>query len=838
MRSLSRKFLLSVGAMTIAVTALASLAAFYAFQHELTERQIAYLGDYVIERTQTEDRRFSDLLETHRAAAVALENRIVRMRPGEIERRFKEFYPLQADGTCRTRDSAFDGYKDPIGDYYYGLGGFVSDCRHITQADKAMMVAAYHVVAHVGEVVSREYDNFYFFTPDTRLVMFGPERPDHLMYYRHNAPPTMDVSHEQMVDITRPAANPGRTIRCTNLQRLIQDDKGVRQATACVSPVDIGGRHVGAFGSSIELSGYLTKAVTRRLPGASNLIITDQGELLAYPGLTSAARPSEAALTGLEHKLRLRELIGKIKAQNDNHGVTLSPDGSRYIAYGVLRGPNWYFLISYPTAAVAWSAARSAAWILLIGVLAAAAQAWLVMLLARGTIVKPLQRLADSTEAEGSSRDVADVEARPDEIGALARALRAERERADEVLDSLETRVRQRTEELEHANQEKSRFLANMSHELRTPLNGVIAVSETLAREQKTRRTRELAELIVSSGRLLEQVLTDILDFSKIEAGQLRLEIGAFDIERVVPRIAALHQASAEAKGLKLRWSIDPAAHGTYRGDAVRITQILSNLLSNAVKFTEAGEAELTVHAAAQGLRFTVRDTGIGFEEEVRRRLFKRFEQADASITRRFGGTGLGLAICRSLTELMGGVLHAASTPGAGSRFEVFRPLDRISDTAMGPVAEDEAEEVSIQGVRILLAEDHPTNQKVVRLILEAVGVELTVVENGREALDALAGQSFELVLMDMQMPEKDGLTATTALRAREQAQGLARIPVIMLTANALDEHMRASAEAGADMHISKPIRADALLNAIVHLLSAARGEGGKGQAPTAANVA
>jgi CheY-like chemotaxis protein len=142
------------------------------------------------------------------------------------------------------------------------------------------------------------------------------------------------------------------------------------------------------------------------------------------------------------------------------------------------------------------------------------------------------------------------------------------------------------------------------------------------------------------------------------------------------------------------------------------------------------------------------------------------------------------------------------------------------------------------RGARILLAEDHPTNQKVVRLILEAVGVELTVVENGREALDALAGQSFELVLMDMQMPEMDGLTATTALRAREQAQGLARIPVIMLTANALDEHMRASAEAGADMHISKPIRADALLNAIVHLLSAARGEGGKGQAPTAANVA
>jgi CheY-like chemotaxis protein/anti-sigma regulatory factor (Ser/Thr protein kinase) len=259
----------------------------------------------------------------------------------------------------------------------------------------------------------------------------------------------------------------------------------------------------------------------------------------------------------------------------------------------------------------------------------------------------------------------------------------------------------------------------------------------------------------------------------------------------------------------------------------VRITQILSNLLSNAVKFTEAGEAELSVLAAAQGLRFVVSDTGIGFDEEVRRRLFRRFEQADASITRRFGGTGLGLAICRSLTEMMGGVLHASSTPGVGSRFEVFLPLERVSDAASSPAPQPEEEEaVSIDGVRILLAEDHPTNQKVVRLILEAVGVDLTVVENGREALDRLAQQDFDLILMDMQMPEMDGLTATAALRARERAEGAARIPVIMLTANALDEHMRASAEAGADLHISKPLRADALLNAIVHLLAASPRDG------------
>lgn len=811
--------------MTIAVTAVASLAAFFAFQRELAGRQISYLSEYVAERTQTEDRHFSDLAETHRAAAAALEQRIIRLQPGEIERRFAQFYPLMADGTCRSRNSSFDGYKDALGDYYYGLGAFISDCRHISQADKALMVAAYHVVAHVGEVVSREYDNFYFFTPNTRLVMFGPARADRLMFYRHDAPATLDVSHEGMVDLTRPAVNPSRAIRCTNLQRLVQDTSGARMATACVTPVDIAGRHVGAFGSSIQLTGYFMKAVANSLPGSTNLIVTDAGELVAYPGFVSAGKASGDVVAQYERRLGLHGIIAQIRQQKRPTGVLRSADGASYVAYGLLRGPDWYFLITYPTALVNTSAAKSAAWILVIGLLAAIAQCWLVVFLARRTIVRPLQRLLESAEAEGADRgagrEVSDVEARPDEIGALARALRCERERADEVLESLERRVGERTVELEYANQEKSRFLANMSHELRTPLNGVIAVSETLAREQRTRRTRELAELIVSSGRLLEQVLTDILDFSKIEAGEMRLDIGEFEIDRVVPRIAALHQAAAEAKGLELKWSIEPAARGAWRGDAVRITQVLSNLLSNAVKFTETGQVELVVTRADSGLNFVIRDTGIGFNDDVRQRLFRRFEQADASITRRFGGTGLGLAICSSLTGLMGGDLSAQSTPGKGSSFELFLPLEPVaaSDQADAAAADDDSV-ISIEGARVLLAEDHPTNQKVVRLILEAVGVELSVVDNGRQALDLLQTRDFDLVLMDMQMPEMDGLTATAALRAREQATGAARTPVIMLTANALDEHVQASAQAGADRHITKPIRADSLLRAMAEILS------------------
>ena len=280
-----------------------------------------------------------------------------------------------------------------------------------------------------------------------------------------------------------------------------------------------------------------------------------------------------------------------------------------------------------------------------------------------------------------------------------------------------------------------------------------------------------------------------------------------------------MHRASAQSKGLAFRWTVASEAEGRFAGDTVRITQVLSNLLSNAVKFTEAGEVALEVIAYGDEVRFQVSDTGIGFDEETGARLFRRFEQADASIRRRFGGTGLGLAISRSLIELMGGRIVVQSTPGRGSTFSVYVPLERLE----GEAAEeggDQAPVLDIAGCRVLVAEDHPTNQKVVELILESVGVSPTIVENGQQAIDLLKTERFDVVLMDMQMPELDGLSATTLLRAYEREQGLPRTPVIMLTANALDDHVRASHEAGADLHLSKPIHAQALIESIMNAVS------------------
>ncbi|MBP6545946.1 MAG: response regulator [Phenylobacterium sp.] len=826
MNSLSRRFLISVGLMSLVVTILGSIGAFVVFQRELTNRQITYLSDYVRERSSNIDRRFTNLTNLHKAAGVELERRMNHLSDADVNRLTDDYFPAKGDGTRRSRDELFEGHLTASGRWIYGMGGFIGQADTASMADRRTLTAAFSVVSDFGQAARSEYDNFYFFQPDpTRLVMFGPDRPDRLMFYRHDAPAGLDVSKEEMAQITLPRNDPARVTRCTNLQRLIQDNKGERLATGCLTPAYVDGRYVGSFGSSIELTGFFLNAIRTTLPGASNLVVTGKGELIAYPGFGAPGRASEDAIADYERKLSLKMLVKAIRKDGQMHGVINSPDGRQVVAYGRLTGPDWYLVLTYPKSAIALSAARSASWVLALGAMASLIQTLLVVALARRTIVRPLRQLAGTCEPEtfgvrDRHAELSNVEDRADEIGVLAKALRGEREKVEAVLASLEDRVRDRTAELERANAEKSRFLANMSHELRTPLNGVIAISETLAAQQKTPQSRELAELIVSSGRLLEQVLTDILDFSKIEAGEIQLSHETFDMQAIVRRIAELHRASAESKGLELGWTVSAAARGAFVGDQVRMTQVLSNLLSNAVKFTPAGAVRLAVTEEGGQVRFTVTDSGIGFDDAVKARLFGRFQQADGSITRRFGGTGLGLAISRSLVELMGGTISVESTPGVGSVFTFLLPLEPAQAVVADETVEAEAG-FDLSGCRILLAEDHPTNQKVVQLILQSVNVELEIVENGQLALDRLMAERFDVVLMDMQMPELDGLSATRRLREFEAAEGLTRTPVIMLTANAMDEHIRAGREAGADQHLSKPIRATALIETIVHAILA-----------------
>ncbi len=368
----------------------------------------------------------------------------------------------------------------------------------------------------------------------------------------------------------------------------------------------------------------------------------------------------------------------------------------------------------------------------------------------------------------------------------------------------------------ETASAAKSDFLATMSHEIRTPLNGVIGYAELLVRagdlppEQASR-----AERIQAAGRALLTVVNDVLDFSKIEAGQIDLDPQPFAPAALADDAVSIVRIAADAKGLALDVAGEPGLAPRLVGDPDRLRQVLLNLLNNAIKFTPAGR--VTLHLAStpladgrHALRIAVGDTGIGIPADRLGRLFQRFSQVDGSIQRRFGGTGLGLAISRRLIEAMDGEIGVESRPGAGSTFWFTVPLAAAEDEA---ARERPDRAPRARPARILLVEDSPINQDLARAILERSGHRVSVAADGAEAISAVQADTYDVVLMDVQMPGTDGLTATRHIRAL--GPPASRLPIVALTANVLPQQVAQFRAAGMDDHVGKPFRPDALLAAV-----------------------
>lgn len=355
----------------------------------------------------------------------------------------------------------------------------------------------------------------------------------------------------------------------------------------------------------------------------------------------------------------------------------------------------------------------------------------------------------------------------------------------------------------ESASQAKSAFLANMSHELRTPLNGIIGLAELLSRTSLTHKQLEMMSIIQTSSDVLRRLVGDILDLARIESGEVVVAQSALSLPRLLEDVTNLSAEAARAKGLQLVVELAPELAAPVTGDALRLRQVLTNLVSNAVKFTEAGTVTVRARPDASGVRFEVSDTGIGFDAAQRAIIFERFQQADGTITRKFGGTGLGLAISRELVTLLGGTLDCAAQVGVGASFWFTVPL------APAVVAEPvvEACEPCDRSIsRVLVVDDNETNRRVAEMMLAAAGVDAVCVEDGEQAVDAFLNDRFDAVLMDMMMPVMDGIAATQAIRRIEAERSLDPTPVVMLTANTLPQHIAASLEAGADVHLSKPI--------------------------------
>jgi PAS domain S-box-containing protein len=374
-------------------------------------------------------------------------------------------------------------------------------------------------------------------------------------------------------------------------------------------------------------------------------------------------------------------------------------------------------------------------------------------------------------------------------------------------------------EAAEAANQAKSQFLATISHEIRTPLNGVLGMAQAMEVDELSRTQRTRLGIIRESGQSLLAILNDVLDISKIEAGKLELEAVEFDLQELAESARHAFTALADAKDIALTLEVAPAARGVCLGDATRVRQILYNLISNALKFTDRGQVAVKVSRRGDNVRLRVADTGIGIAAIDLARLFEKFEQADASTTRRYGGSGLGLAICRQLAGMMGGRIDVTSQLGEGTTFVVALPLPKIAGTRKVQPEAVRAAPQEAGALRLLAAEDNEINRLVLTTLLGQLGIELTVVADGAEAVAAWERGDWDAILMDVQMPGMDGPTATRLIRQRETALGRRRTPILALTANAMSHQAEAYLAAGMDGVVAKPIEVGQLFAALQKVL-------------------
>lgn len=805
-------------------------AAALTFWTNLENQQLVQLEDYIDERGRRNDTLFDMIAQAHQTSIARLEDGLPGLSDDAVGSRFDALFPLQDDGTRRSRDDLFDGYHDALGNHHFGVGAYLNRAGGWSAMDRRRLVAAYQVVDSTGQSLSGLVDNIYFFTFANELVISAASREDRLSFYRRDATAEFDLNNADFIALSRPETNPAREFVCGELSQLIYVRDTQALTTGCFTPYDEDGEAIGAFGTTVQLGDYFEAALANPPPHGQNMLIDQFGNLIAHPDLFGGV-VTEAQVDALYARFDLQSIIDQLQAlpPNDASGTITSADGRWVIAFARLGGPGWMSLSLVDRSILRRDIASQLAFTLGLGLLGVALQGVLAYFILFRRVARPL---VDLTRHFGVARPTPAAEnptlhrvlGAQHEIGALARTLEEQRLGRAQIFDQLESRVAERTRELEAANRSKSAFLANISHEIRTPLNGILGLAQVLRTTSRSKQRQDQARMIQESGETLTAILNDVLDMSKIEAGKMEISPEPTSPASLLGDLHSLFEAAAAAKQLDFILSLDPALPAQVEIDALRTRQCIANLVSNAIKFTQAGAVTLAARWTPAGatsgeLEVTVSDTGIGIAPDKLDLLFAPFSQADATISGEFGGTGLGLSIARDLARLMGGDITARSTPGDGSTFtftlrsqQTGIAATKQQDRAPDALAKDPVY-APLRGLRVLLVEDNFINRQVAAAFLKSLNVTITEAENGQSALEALERAPFDIILMDVRMPIMDGLEATRRLRDSDRAWR--DIPVTALTANASQQDADICLDAGMDSFASKPLKASALFEAM-----------------------
>ncbi len=835
-RSLSAQSILAALGFSLVACLIGCWAFFHLTSRQFEQQALERERAYIQERLASARAPFARIEEAHRATRGLFDTLYEELSDETVQAAFETHFSRRDDGSRRFADSYFDGAV-VNGQSVYGLAGIVPP-GDVSLERQRILVAAFEAISQIGPANAGTLESLWFLTPHNEMIIFAPHRLDELIFYRHQAPADIDFQVLPSAQLVLPENSPGLEMRCGELTRAAWDPSGASVVTGCQTPQRRDGRHIAAWGVTLPLNDALNTLISNAGAERRPLVMTAEGDLIISQELGFAETADAEEAHRLTEHLGLSTLADVIRADGAPSGAVLDPAGQRIISYARVGEPDWVLVELIELGQLRGEITASALMAIAVITCLLAGQAALLGLFYQRRVFGPVTRLTDVFGPDHATRTGAltpiddAVFNRTDEVGVLANALRCARLEQRRLILSLEKRVEERTKQYRKASEAKSQFLATMSHEIRTPMNGVLGMLALVLDTEKDPVKKDYLDTAHESARNLLSLLNDILDYSRLEAGEVAVVSEPYDPSEVAEDVVRLLRPSADSKALSIALTVETDAPETISGDDARLRQVLVNLVSNAVKFTHEGEIAVTVRRdsgpTGAAVRIEVRDTGIGIAPETLPNLFQRFSQGDSSMTRRYGGAGLGLAISKQLVELMGGEIGVTSVPGEGSCFWLTLPVG-AADVMKEPLEEaGETEtrpklEATGRRFRVLAAEDHPANQKVLSAIFRAIDVDLTLVENGEQALAALDAAGYDLVLMDVQMPGLDGVGATIAIRSRQSEDR--NVPIIALTANAMAGDKEAYLAAGMTDYVAKPIEPSALLATIKRVVGPAFGD-------------